>query len=296
MTDDRSTGIGSSDVAAIVGLNPYATAFSVYAEKMGLAVKPETEAMRWGKRLQRAIADEWAERNKVEIRWLDKTIRHPQKKHFMATPDAAVVAPNPHPEGLEIKMANWRQRDAWGEENSDQVPPHYLIQAQWQCFVLGWRRCYLAPLFGGNELGSYVVEYDATLGEELGRRCEKFWQEHIVAQKPPEMDWTESSAAALRHLFPQAVDSLYRDSVPEEDALVLELAKLKRQKVAVGRSYDGIVNQVKERIGLAKGLRGPGYVVSWYNTKATSYMVKREAGRSFRARGEVFEAIEEQED
>ena len=157
--DDRRSGIGSSDIAAIVGLHPSRTAYSIYAEKMGLSETPETERMVWGKKLQRVVAEEWAQRNGVEILWLDETQRNPTlPDYFMATPDFACRGKRP--EGGEVKTADWKQKDRWGEPLSDTVPAHYLLQAQWQCLIAGFERVYMPVLFGGNDLQTYVIVLD----------------------------------------------------------------------------------------------------------------------------------------
>jgi putative phage-type endonuclease len=294
--DDRSTGIGSSDVAAIVGVSPWGTPYSVYAEKVGLTEKLETERMAWGKKLQRVVAEEWSARKKVGITWLDETRRHKTIQEFMATPDFAVWCDNtPATEGGEVKTADWKQRDFWGEPGTDQIPPWYLVQCQWQCFVLGWKRVYVPVLFGGNQLESYVVEGDPELQTELAKRAEEFWKSHVEPRVPPELDWSDAARQSLRRRFPKAVSAEYRESNDREEALMLELAKLKRQKVAVTRAYDTVLNRVKEAIGESKGIRGPGFVVSYFNVQGSRYMVERKPGRSFKARGEIFDVGTEEE-
>ena len=48
----RKQGIGGSDAGAILSMNPYKSAFDVYADKLGLTEpKPDTEAMRQGRDL-----------------------------------------------------------------------------------------------------------------------------------------------------------------------------------------------------------------------------------------------------
>lgn len=290
--DDRATGIGSSDIAAIVGQHPYRTPYSVYAEKVGQLVVPQNERMLWGKKLQRIVAEEWGQRNKVAISWLDETYRT-KPEYFMATPDAKCVGTvgNGDVEGIEVKTADWRQRDLWGEPGTDSIPAWYLLQCQWQAMVMGWKRVYVPVLFGGNQLESYTVEFDPALAEELAKRAEAFWTNHVRALEPPEMDWTEAAKASIRQRFPKAVSPEYRDATTVEDELVAQLAKLKRQQIAVTRAYDTQVNKVKEAIGDWKGIRGSGFVVSFFNVKGSRYMVERKPGRSFRARGEIFDEV-----
>ena len=45
----RRTGIGGSDAAAVIGLNPFRSRIEVYADKMGMMPeKEDTESMRLG--------------------------------------------------------------------------------------------------------------------------------------------------------------------------------------------------------------------------------------------------------
>src|SRR6266850_4731464 len=46
--EQRRQGIGSSDVAAIVGASPWATAADIYYDKVDGITKPESEAMALG--------------------------------------------------------------------------------------------------------------------------------------------------------------------------------------------------------------------------------------------------------
>jgi predicted phage-related endonuclease len=61
----RSTGIGASDIAGILGISPWASAYSIWAQK-SMNVHgdnpPNAEAMRWGTLLEDAILKETARR------------------------------------------------------------------------------------------------------------------------------------------------------------------------------------------------------------------------------------------
>ena len=58
----RHDGIGGSDAAAIIGVDPYKSALEVYADKLGLTDgKKDTEAMAWGRRLEPLVAEAYGE-------------------------------------------------------------------------------------------------------------------------------------------------------------------------------------------------------------------------------------------
>ena len=56
----RKTGIGGSDIAAILGLSPYRTPVDVWAEKTGRATaQDETLQMRFGRYAEEFVAREY---------------------------------------------------------------------------------------------------------------------------------------------------------------------------------------------------------------------------------------------
>ena len=60
---DRLKGIGGSDVGAVLGLNKYKSAYTLWAEKCGLLQDEEedNEAMRVGRDLEQYVADRFTE-------------------------------------------------------------------------------------------------------------------------------------------------------------------------------------------------------------------------------------------
>ena len=58
--EHRRRSVGGSDAAAIVGLNGWASPYSVWAEKTGrLPPKEDNEAMRQGRDLEGYVASRW---------------------------------------------------------------------------------------------------------------------------------------------------------------------------------------------------------------------------------------------
>jgi putative phage-type endonuclease len=68
---ERRRGIGSSDAAAILGVNPYKSAYAVWAEKTGLVGpdwEPPSEAALWGNLLEPLIAEQYALRTGRQLK------------------------------------------------------------------------------------------------------------------------------------------------------------------------------------------------------------------------------------
>ncbi len=75
--ENRATGIGGSDAAAVCGLNPYKSPVDVYLEKVGAAAPvDETERMFWGNKLEDVVADVYSDRTGRKVRRRNRTCRH----------------------------------------------------------------------------------------------------------------------------------------------------------------------------------------------------------------------------
>ena len=59
----RRRGLGGSDAATVVNLNPYSSRLALYADKLGLIPdRDDNEAMRQGRDLEAYVAERWCER------------------------------------------------------------------------------------------------------------------------------------------------------------------------------------------------------------------------------------------
>ena len=201
----RRSGIGASEAAAVLGLVPSRSRVAVWLDKVGLGDPVvEVERMRWGKRLQRAIADGYVEETGREL--LDpgpyvllRSVRYP---FLVASPDYLLRAPalRPDPGLLEIKSTSaWARRD-WQED----PPLPYLIQVQAQMLVSGLAWAALAALIGGQELVYTDVPPHDAARDWIVEDLATFW-ELVKSETPPRpLDGSEATTAALRRLYPTA--------------------------------------------------------------------------------------------
>ena len=83
--DVRKTGIGSSDAAAAVGLNPYKSQLELWLEKTGRDgglpksdPQDETSATYWGNILEPIVAAHYTRRMGHRVRRINAVLQHPQ--------------------------------------------------------------------------------------------------------------------------------------------------------------------------------------------------------------------------
>lgn len=176
---ERRTGIGGSDVAAILGLSKWATPLAVYLDKIGEAPAVEDNGpMRWGRYLEPVIRQAYSNETGRSVRVMDM-IRHPTREYMLANIDGFTD------DGrlLEIKTA--RTAEGWGEIGTDQIPTPYLFQVQHYLEVTGFEFCDVAVLIGGSDFRLYEVGVDPELCRMIVEAEAEFWA-RVQRREPPE--------------------------------------------------------------------------------------------------------------
>lgn len=73
--EERRKGIGGSDVAAVLGLNPYRTPIDLWKDKTGRAEEtPQSESAYWGSTLEEIVAKEFSARTGMKIQRLNQSL------------------------------------------------------------------------------------------------------------------------------------------------------------------------------------------------------------------------------
>lgn len=239
---ERRRGIGSSDVAAIYGLDPWRTAVDVWREKRGEAEPvEETPAMAAGKLLEPLVLRMTAERlGRAVDPWpQDQTVEHHEIPVMRCTPDAWTTGDDGAPWIVECKVP---RAGPW-----ESVPLYYQLQVQHQIAVTGAAGAYVAQLTRGTlELTLHEVRrHDATIAR-LEHDLPAWWERHIVGGELPEAQ-TRADVAIL-HPVPEGVIRLGDDVL----ALVEERDDLAAQIKAMDKRRDAITDELARLMGAAE--------------------------------------------
>ena len=246
---ERGRGIGSSDIAAISGLNPWRKPIDVWLEKTGRAESgPATDAMQAGQRIEPVLAEWYADRVGLRRDQLrsSETLRDSDEAWILATPDR-IVATEPE-KLLEIKVVGSRLVDHWREG----IPDYVLAQVQWQMQVSGIPSADIAALLGGSELRILACPYFEELAQELVEMGRAFWFEHVQKDLPPRVDGSESWRRYLRARWPAEKRSIER-APPEAEVLVEGLFAAKELFERTRERKVAAENALKLLIGDAAG-------------------------------------------
>ena len=120
---ERSKSIGGSDAAAIVGMSPWVTPYSLWCEKTGkTAPKEDNEAMRQGRDLEQYVADRWQEATGKKVRRLNAILKNAKYPWAHANIDREGVSENA---GLECKTTSIMQLKKF---KNGEYPEQYYAQ------------------------------------------------------------------------------------------------------------------------------------------------------------------------
>lgn len=188
----RNSGIGGSDVACIMGLNPWKSAYALYAEKHG-DVEPEdlsnNEFVYWGTVLEQVVADRFCELTGKKVRKCG-TLQDESYEFMLANVDRLVVGENA---GLECKTANGFKSKDW---DGDELPDSYYCQCQWYMMITGCEKWYIACLIGGNHFVWKEIPRNDEFISDMRAQAIIFWN-NLQNDIPPEVDGSESTAATI---------------------------------------------------------------------------------------------------
>lgn len=193
---DRRQYIGSSDIAAIMGLSPWRTPLQVWESKLSDAPTvpptPEKAAVfarghRWEPVVREMLMDALRERFGEDGTILEKNRRYIDTVYpFMAAEIDVEVAIAGKDYNVELKTVHAFKANEWGEEGSDEIPVHYAAQAMYGLMVTGRNHCIVAALFGADNLVTYQIDRDEETIAGMRQKAIDFWNNNVLANNPPD--------------------------------------------------------------------------------------------------------------
>ncbi len=261
----RLTGIGGSEIAAVLGLSPWARPIDVWRAKvMGMEVE-ETLPMRRGRILEPAICSWYAEDYGAKLRECG-TLRHPSSRVLLATPDRLATLPTGEERVLEAKSANFRMLDRWGQDGTDEVPEYYLVQVASEMGCAKLPAADLAVLIAGDDFRVYHLHRDLELESMLLECAERFWTDYVITKREPAPDASESYGEWLKEKYKEPKGGFI--AAPAQAAPYARQLHAARHAKSVAEKMEQDARQNLEAlIGNAEGMEGDGWRISWKMTK-----------------------------
>ena len=221
----RREGIGGSDAASVLGLNPYKSSMSVYMGiKNDLVIDEEINyKMDLGNKLEDFVANEFTLKTGKKVRNVNGILKNDKYPFALANIDRAVVGEKAF---LECKVTNSYSKKLWQKE----VPIYCQVQCYHYMAVTGATHCYIAALIGNEELVIHKLDRNEELIDEIMNLEKMFWDKCILGEELPIPDGSDDYSSVLQ--------GLYKDSIEEEIILFEKEDLLKR--------YDDVRELVKD--------------------------------------------------
>lgn len=270
----RRSGVGGSDVAAILGLSPWRGTYAVWAEKCGLAEaediseKPRVE---WGIRLEDSIFEKFAEEH-PELSCTknagDVVFANAERPWAHATLDGwAEPKEGGEPCVVEVKTAHFPTSRDWEVG----VPSYYLAQVQHYLSVTGWRCAYVVVLIDGWDYREFIVDRDDEDIAAVEAAVDAFWHVNVEGGERP-LEVGAADIDAIRAAHPEGEgfiegDGEFLDLIEEWDAAKQQVKRLSERE----KKLRAII---EARLGDAKGAEFPEGTITWSRWDTTRIRAK----------------------
>lgn len=263
----RKHTIGGSDAAAIVGLNPYSSQYSLFAEKTGkipgFAGNLATEV---GTFLEEFVAKKFEQETGKKVRRENAFIYNDEYPWAHANVDRVICNENAL---LEIKTTDSLNLKKF---KNGEYPANYYCQAIHYLSVTGKDRCYLAVLIGNKEFKWFTIERDEEEIAALMTAEADFW-ELVKKDTPPAVDGTGATTEALKTIYAESDDSVCDLTAYSEN--IRQYIALKKQIKELETIAEEAANKIKQFMGESGGGECDGFRVSWKSQTRRTFDSKK---------------------
>lgn len=260
----RTTGLGGSDVAYVVGASKYKSPFALWQEKTG-RVEPDTltsHQVRHGSDVEEVLAKWFTEDTGIATRKVG-TYADKKRPWMRANPDRLTADGGV----LEIKTtgAFTDKAKTW---RSGEVPNDAYVQSQWYLAVTGRSHAWLAAEIDNTDfIVIGPVDRDEELIAEITATAAEFWG-FVESDEAPPTDPNVYDVAELNDRYPQVIDpeSAVEIIDPDVEEAIGVLAEVKSIEADIKDRKADAEKKLKAAIGDKEFLTLDGRpVAKWSN-------------------------------
>ena len=184
----REGGIGSSEVATVLGVNPYDTPYQLWLRKTGQIpqVEEQNNLMRMGHILEDAIARLCAEEAGLEIvksSAAEFVVIDKERPWMRASPDRYAF-----PVGAKKILANKEIIECKSTQkpvDPDNISKYWFLQVIWQELITHIHTANVAWLIQGRDFDFKKIYFDAEFAAFVKEEVERFWVDSVIGGKEP---------------------------------------------------------------------------------------------------------------
>ena len=261
--EERANYIGGSDVATILGENPYSTPLQLWLRKKGLIPPIEdSPILRFGHFFEPILAQHFEDVTGLKTRQVNKTYQQPEHSFLRANIDRMVLSdPKKGLEStavLELKTTTSHRLKALDGE----LPQEWLLQAYHYLGITGfskaWLQCYERDTCIFHD--PVLIQRDDDLIAQNMSKLIQWWQIHMIEGKQPEPINGEDTLI----LYPNSRDGKVLEATPNELHIYEELKEVRSRKEDFIKQEEHLKTKLKNKIGHHERIVAGGKsLVSW---------------------------------
>lgn len=268
--EERKKTIGGSEIGAILGMHPWQSAYSLWAEKTGRIPAFEGNlTTKLGSYLEEFVAKLFEETTGKKVQRTNYIYRNDKYAGLHASPDRLLVGEDA---GLEIKTTSAYNSNKF---KGVEFPQQYYAQAVQYMAVTERRQWYIAVLIGNTDFRIYHLTRDpmekpdfcvtSLLVEdsEISSLYEAAldFMDCLKKDVPPAMDGSNATADALKEVYKNGGDA--PKQLYGRDGMVERWLDLKRQIKLLEEEQDTITNTLCADMGDSEAATTGSHKVTW---------------------------------
>ncbi len=251
--------IGGTAMAAIFGVNPFSSAYQVWRELREGAPTIDNKYTRAGHKLESIVAEYYAEETEREVWQPERPVYvHPKYDFLTAMPDRLTREASGGILVLECKTT---------QKHLEEPEPHWFVQAQHYCNVLGLQGCAVAWLERGVDFHWHEYERDDDVIAMLTEFASDFWHNNVLGGTPPKLTTADDVALA----FPRHADGKRIEATAEALEVHDRLRGIQQKRMELEQEEEALKTALKLVIRDAESLSFQGEtLVTWKASKDSS--------------------------
>lgn len=265
----RRKTIGGSDAGALCGLNPYATPYSVYADKLSLIPpKADNEAMRQGRDLEEYVAKRFCDETGKRVRRDNHLIFNTDYPFAHAAVDRVIVGEDA---GLECKTASPYNNSIYAGGG---YPDHYYTQCMHYMMVTGKSKWYLAVLVFQQGLYIFGIDRDEKEIAALAEIEKLFYENQMQSKIEPPVDGYKPTTDAINARYTESTQGQNVDlGIYKSD--IEEYFQLKKQREMIDSLMNEKLNTIKDYMADAERGSCGDHKATWKTQIRSTFDKKR---------------------
>ena len=257
--EERVNYCGGSDAAAILGLSPWKTVLSVWAEKTGQVPAEDISGklqVKLGTKMEGIVADLYIEKTGRTLHRKNETMYHSKYPFLAANIDRRIVGMRA---GFEAKTTAAWSADKWAD---GKTPVEYEVQCLHYLMVTGWDFWDLAVIIGNQDVQYRTFTRDEAILKSMEEKLVHFWKTFVEPKVMPGII-TRNDGDVLFKLFPHGQDEEVALE-DEADALAESIEGMNADYKNLEGQIDKAKNELKAMLkDNAAGRTPGGRLVTW---------------------------------